>query len=222
MSLETFVANVTSLPRLAEYLRQAARSELGAAAEASVVEQRANRLLVETMLWVGINPASEQEAWDRIFAALRGDLLNDQAALHVVEYVAGQMIAKPKGALAEWLARLPCAQRITELQQAGILPSQAEYCASTWSKRLKPSVEGVHFGEWRAGADGIVLCRPNGAPACDLRHGHSLSISPETVFVLAVVEIKARRTLAAGEPRRQLDRHLARLTQGLQVRTGGR
>jgi hypothetical protein len=225
MSLDDFVKNITPLEGLSDVLHQAAQIELGPTADSKRVEKRATQLLVEAMVNVGVDPKSEQRIRKLIFDALRGSHLTRDETVQLVEYLLGQMIAKPKGALAERLARIPCWDKIAELQRVGALPPETEYLASIWSKRTAASPDGSEtprFSDWRDGADGLVLCRRNSHAVRHLTTGATLNPDHDAVLVLAVVEVKARRALSKGEPALQLNKHLARLTQGFQTRDNGR
>lgn len=221
-SVEIFARNVTDREGLGLCLIDVARAELGAAASESVIEQRASGLLLQALCSVGIDPRTERLQRNRLSRLLSGDPLPVDEVQRAVEYVLSQMVIQPKGALAECLAISPCVEQLQTLKAAGRVSPSAAFKRGVWSRRLRrgDTEEGVVFEEWREGADGI-FCAP-ATPEMEIVLDDKASSRRRPrkgdLLVFGATEVKCYRHVSRRSLSEQLDKHLARLTGGLQLR----
>lgn len=224
-SLDAFVKNVTGFHGLAEPLRAAARADIGRDAPPDVIESHASQLLLEALLHVGINPRTERVQRQRLSSLLRGDLASDIDVQKSVDYILSQMVIQPKGALAERLAISCCVEHIGLLASSGRLPTNTLLMRNCWSPRLVLGRDGsIAFAEWRESADGIFYTVPSlGMQTVSSEPASRRPLTHDDLLLFGVAEVKcyreSKRSLAD-----QMDKHLARLAGGLQVRSvdGGR
>jgi hypothetical protein len=222
LGVVSFARNVTESEELAPLLIDAARAELGPQAAESDVDLRAGKLLLQSLLAVGVDPKTEQAMRSLLFAVLRGDSISPSETMKAVNYFLSQMVIQPKGALAEVLAIPLCLAKLEALKQDGRLPPDAVYLRGAWSRRLRgiDAAGAPTFGEWREAADGLfcaVLAPDVTRGSAELEKASRVPAAGD-FLVFGVAEVKCyprinRRKLAA-----QLDRHIARLTGGLQLR----
>jgi hypothetical protein len=221
-SLKVFVRNVTDFDGLDYHLMEAARAELGVGGEEDQVARRASKLLLLALCAVGIDPRTELLQRERLTRLLRGDPLSDTEVQKSVEYILSQMVIQPKGVLAEGLALPICVERLQALKSSGQLPENAEFRRGVWSRRLHDSTgEGAPIlADWREAADGIFCATPTPAMKTTLLEGSPSGRGPQDqdLLILGAVEVKCYRGVSKRNLLAQLDRHLARMAGGLQLR----
>ncbi len=221
-SVEIFARNVTDRKGLGFCLMDAARAELDPAASEIAIEQRASELLLQALCSVGIDPRTERLQRNRLSCLLSGDPLPVDEVQRAVEYVLSQMVIQPKGALAECLAIPLCVEHLQTLKATGRVPASAAFKRGVWSRRLRRSdtdERGV-FEEWREGADGIFCAPATPEMEIVLDDGTSSRRLPADgdLLVFGVTEVKCYRRVSRRALVEQLDRHLARMGGGLQLR----
>jgi len=221
-SLRSFVRNVTDLDGLDYHLLKAARAELGVGGEEDQVARRASKLLLLALFAVGIDPRTELLQRERLTHLLRGDPLSDSEVQKSVEYILSQMVIQPKGVLAEGLALPICIEHLQALKSSGQLPENAEFKRGVWSRRLHDSTgEGAPIlADWREAADGIFCATPTPTMKTTLLEGSPSRHGPQDqdLLVFGAVEVKCYRGVSKRNLLAQLDRHLARMAGGLQLR----
>jgi hypothetical protein len=221
-SVCTFAKNVTDREELGLLLVDVARHELGVTASDDQVERQASKLLGQALFSVGIDPASEKQQRNRLFAVLRGDDLSVNEVQKAAEYILGQMVIQPKGALAECLAIIPSVRLLHALIANAKLPPNAVYLRGAWSRRLVGRNENgpPAFGEWREAADGLFCCRGPLAANAARAVGPSAprTIGEDHLIILGIIEVKCYHAISRRNLLAQVDNHIARLAGGLQFR----
>ncbi len=222
LGVVSFASNVTDSEELAPLLIEAARAELGSQASESDVDRRAGKLLLQSLLAVGVDPKTEQVMRNLLFAVLRGDGISPLETLKAVNYFLSQMVIQPKGVLAEVLAIPLCLAKLERLKQAGRLPPDAVFLRGVWSRRLRGfDVAGAPtFGEWREAADGLFcsVVPPGTSRARSQRERATRVPAAGDLLVFGVAEVKCYGRISRKKVAAQLERHIARLTGGLQLR----
>jgi hypothetical protein len=221
-SVEIFARNVTDREGLGLCLIDVARAELGAAASEIVIEQRASELLLYALCSVGVDPRTERQQRDRLSRLMSGDPLPGNEVQRAVEYVLSQMVIQPKGALAECLAIPLCVKHLQYLKATEDVPASAVFSRGVWSRRLRrnDTEEDLVFKEWREGADGIFSATATPEMDIVLDDNASSQRRPEEgdLLVFGVSEVKCYRPVPRRRLLQQLNKHLARLAGGLQLR----
>jgi hypothetical protein len=223
-SVEVFARNVTGSEGLGFLLLDMACLELGSGASHATIERRASGLLLEALCAVGIDPRTERFQRNRLSRLLAGDPLPQSDVQGAVDYILSQMVVQPKGALAECLAIGPCLEHVRELWSSERLPLSVEFKRGVWARRLvvdDHGGSGIAFAEWREGADGL-FCATAGECEEQVKIDASSSSGrrprKEDLLVFGVTEVKCYEHVTRAELLAQLDRHLARLAGGLQLR----
>ena len=222
-SVELFARNVTDREGLGFLLLDIARCESGVRTSEQEVRQRATKLLLESLLQVGISPQTEQLRRGRLFQLLRGHPMPGGQVQECVEYILSQMVIQPKGALAECLAIKPCIEHLQSLKDERKLPANARFGRGAWSHRVAESnLDGTPaWGEWREAADGLFFCTPTAEQIADAKvlAPGAVPFGSDHVVIFGAVEIKCFRRIPRRKLDGQLDNHLARLAAGLQFRS---
>ncbi len=221
-SVEVFARNVTGGEGLGARLNDAARAELGPGVSEFMIDRRASDLLLRALCAVGIDPRTERRQRDRLSRLMSGDPLPIAEVQRAVEYVLSQMVIQPKAALAECLAISPCVEHLQALRAAERLAAGVEFRRSVWSRRLRgaDTEEAVVFEEWREGADGIFCATttPETEVVLDDRSSCQRRPGEGDLLIFGVAEIKCYRRVSRRRLLEQLDKHVARLAGGLQLR----
>lgn len=221
-SVEVFARNVTGSQALAHRLMDVARAELGQDTPEMAIDDRASELLLQALCSVGVDPKTERSQREGLARLLSGSSLSSDEVQRSVEYVLSQMVVQPKGALAECLAIAPSIGHLRALKAAGAVPAIAVFKRGVWSRRILngETGEGARFSEWREGADGLFCAVVTSDARIRLAERSTSNQHPEVgdLLVFGVSEVKCYRHVSRRALGEQLNKHLARLAGGLQLR----
>jgi len=172
----------------------------------------AGRLLLETMITVGLNPSTEQARRDqnrRLLSNTLSDQLDVQSA---VEYVLSQMIVKPMGQAAECFAITACRSYLNSVFPMWDIGIRR-------SIRCHKIVQDLAFStSWHQGADMLFFANPlmDWAAHVNKQPPHRPPAEDDLV-VAGVAEVKSYTKISRQSLHTQMTGHLLRTLGGVAV-----